>query len=281
MSAIEERIDADLALGRHQELIGELEALIRATPAPRAASRPAHARPVPLGPSGRGSRCLPGRPPNAATRSSGSSRASPSSDSSGRSSSTTPTLDARRGARPPRPSRRPPCCGRAGGCFILVAALVAVATAATLVGARIRARRCEHVDHGAAGNSVAVFDSSSTSSSRTSRSARHRPAWSWARAPTGSPMPTTTASRGSTLSTQGRGRHDRRGQRPERHHDRRGRGLGDQQPGRHGLADRSRRRTPRCRRATSATSRLGIAFAARLDLGRERSRRDDHQNRRG
>ena len=54
LAALEQRIDADLALGRHAELVGELEALVAALPAAGAAARPADARPVPLGPPGRG-----------------------------------------------------------------------------------------------------------------------------------------------------------------------------------------------------------------------------------
>ena len=49
VSAIEERIDADLAAGRYQGLIGELETLIRAHPSASGFGA-THARPVPLGP---------------------------------------------------------------------------------------------------------------------------------------------------------------------------------------------------------------------------------------
>ena len=45
--AIEARAEADLALGRHGELVGELEALCRAAPAARAPVGAAHPRPVP------------------------------------------------------------------------------------------------------------------------------------------------------------------------------------------------------------------------------------------
>ena len=40
--AIEQRVDADLALGRHAQVVGELEALVARAPAARANTRPAH-----------------------------------------------------------------------------------------------------------------------------------------------------------------------------------------------------------------------------------------------
>ena len=49
LHAAELAIDADLAAGRHGEVIGELDALIADAPAARAASRAAHARAVSLG----------------------------------------------------------------------------------------------------------------------------------------------------------------------------------------------------------------------------------------
>ena len=58
-------IDADLAAGRHRELVGEIEALRGREPAARAAARAAHARAVPLRPPGRGARGLPARPADA------------------------------------------------------------------------------------------------------------------------------------------------------------------------------------------------------------------------
>ena len=63
LAAVEERIEADLALGRHADLVGELEALDRREPVPGAAARPAHARALPLGPTGRGARGLSERTP--------------------------------------------------------------------------------------------------------------------------------------------------------------------------------------------------------------------------
>ena len=68
LAALEERIEADLALGRHAELVGELEALDGRASLPRAAAPAADARPVPLRPSGRCARRLPGRAANARRR---------------------------------------------------------------------------------------------------------------------------------------------------------------------------------------------------------------------
>ena len=60
--AIEQRVDADLALGRHAQVVGELEALVREHPTARAHTRPAHARALPLREAGRGAGDLPRRP---------------------------------------------------------------------------------------------------------------------------------------------------------------------------------------------------------------------------
>ena len=57
--ALEERIDADLELGRHDQLVGELEALVARAPAARAPARAADARALPVRPPGRGARGLP------------------------------------------------------------------------------------------------------------------------------------------------------------------------------------------------------------------------------
>ena len=53
LAAVEERIEADLRLGRHVELVPELEGLVVEQPAARAGPRAAHARAVPVGPPGR------------------------------------------------------------------------------------------------------------------------------------------------------------------------------------------------------------------------------------
>ena len=59
LAALEDRIEADLALGRHAELVPELEAEVGAPPAARAPPRPAHDRALPRGPPGRGARGVP------------------------------------------------------------------------------------------------------------------------------------------------------------------------------------------------------------------------------
>ena len=59
LGAIEKRIDADLALGRHGELVVELEELVARAPAARAPTGTADARPLPVWPAGRRARCLP------------------------------------------------------------------------------------------------------------------------------------------------------------------------------------------------------------------------------
>jgi len=50
--AVEMRIDADLALGRHAALVAELDALAAEHPLREAPARPADARPLPVGPPG-------------------------------------------------------------------------------------------------------------------------------------------------------------------------------------------------------------------------------------
>ena len=85
LAALERRIDADLALGRHAALVGELEALVARAPAARAPPRPADARALPLGPPGRGARGLPARRGARSSTSSASSRARRCRSSSGRS----------------------------------------------------------------------------------------------------------------------------------------------------------------------------------------------------
>ena len=132
---------------------------------------------------------------------------------------------------------------------------------------------------GAAGNSVAVFDSNSNKlvadiavGATPTRMVVGEDAY-WV----------TNADDHSVLEDrpfdEGRGRHDRRGQQPERHYNRCGRGLGDQQPGWNRLANRSRhqrRGADERRRQLPGRNRL----RGRLDLGSERRRRDDNENRR-
>ena len=73
LAALECRIDADLRLGRHAALVGELEALVAAPSDARALRRAAHARAVSLRPPDRRARRLPAHARDACSRSSGSS----------------------------------------------------------------------------------------------------------------------------------------------------------------------------------------------------------------
>ena len=65
LQALEARIDADLHLGRHAEVIAELRQLTAAAAAARAAARAADDRAVPGRAAGRGAGRLPGRPQRA------------------------------------------------------------------------------------------------------------------------------------------------------------------------------------------------------------------------
>src|SRR5260370_11300120 len=59
MQALEWRMDAGLAQGRHAELVGELTQLARDHPPTRTVPRPAHARAVPVPAAGRSAGRLP------------------------------------------------------------------------------------------------------------------------------------------------------------------------------------------------------------------------------
>ena len=65
LRAIELTIDAELAAGRHGEVIGTPRGAARRASAPRALSRPANARPLPRRAPVRGARGLPRGPPDA------------------------------------------------------------------------------------------------------------------------------------------------------------------------------------------------------------------------
>ena len=99
---LEERIEADLALGRHAGLISELEALVAGAAAPRAAARPAHAGALPLR-GGRRTRSPPtATPARPSSTSSGSSPAPSSRPSRPRSCGRTS-----RSSRPTPPLAKP------------------------------------------------------------------------------------------------------------------------------------------------------------------------------
>ena len=61
LGGVERRIDLELALGHHDDLVPELEALVRALSAPRAAARPSDGRALSMRPPGRGARRVPRR----------------------------------------------------------------------------------------------------------------------------------------------------------------------------------------------------------------------------
>ena len=67
LAALEARIAADLAAGRHTEVVPELDTLVKAQPSPRALSGPAHACALPIRPSGRCA-CRVSRRPDGAGR---------------------------------------------------------------------------------------------------------------------------------------------------------------------------------------------------------------------
>ena len=92
---VEDRIDADLALGRHADLVGELESLVVVEPAARAPARAADGRAVPLRAPGRRAGRLPRLPRHARRPSSGWSRRRGCASSSGGSCARTSTLDGR------------------------------------------------------------------------------------------------------------------------------------------------------------------------------------------
>ena len=100
--ALEERIEADLALGRHAELVSELEALVAGAAAARAAARAADARALPLGPAGGRARRLPHVRARRSSRSSASTPAPSSASSRPRSSARTSRCCSRRRRSPGR-----------------------------------------------------------------------------------------------------------------------------------------------------------------------------------
>ena len=98
LSVLIERMDADLALGRHGDLIGELETLVAQHPTAGAPAWAADARSLPFRPPGGGAAGLPGRTADARRGARRSNRARACSAWSSRSSLTTRTSSR------PRPS---------------------------------------------------------------------------------------------------------------------------------------------------------------------------------
>ena len=100
--AVEALVDAELRVGRHQEVVGQLEAMLGRAPAAGAVRPPADARALPVGPAGGGAaggagvpHRAPRRPrPRAVGRRSASSR-----PRSSRSATSSRRVDARRRAR--------------------------------------------------------------------------------------------------------------------------------------------------------------------------------------
>ena len=103
--ALEERIEAELALGRHAALVGELEALVADAPAPRAAARPADARALSLRPPGERRSRSTAPPGSRSPTSSASTRRRSCRSWSAGSCARIPTSRhrPRRRRRPPRP----------------------------------------------------------------------------------------------------------------------------------------------------------------------------------
>ena len=99
LSALQDRIDADLALGRARRARRRARAPGRRAPAVGAPARPADARALPLGQAGGGTGRLPGGAGDAGGDSSGSSRGRRCAASSGRSSIRIRTLDVASAAR--------------------------------------------------------------------------------------------------------------------------------------------------------------------------------------
>ena len=114
LSCLEQRIERDLADGRHAELVGELDALVHAHPLREHLRCAADAGPVPRGPAGRGARGVPGRARRARRRA--RDRAGPRSTGAAPADphpgSCTRPARRRSGPRAPEPAAAP---GRAGG----------------------------------------------------------------------------------------------------------------------------------------------------------------------
>ena len=107
LDAIEDRIEAELAVGRAADLVGELESADRRKSSPRALARAADARALPRRPPGRRARGLQPRRAGRSTKSSASRRAHRCNACRRRSSARS-----RRSRSRSRPERRPSCMRR-------------------------------------------------------------------------------------------------------------------------------------------------------------------------
>ncbi len=134
VAALEDRIEADLELGRHAAVASELEPLIAAASAARAPAAPADARALPLRAPSRGPRGLPQGPADA--RRGGGGRARPRAarpargDPAPRSGArkapaTAPEAPALQGPEPPETARRAP--RRVPAALVIAAIAAAVA----------------------------------------------------------------------------------------------------------------------------------------------------------
>ena len=137
-SALEQRIDADLELGRHAELVSELEALVREDPLRERRRGAADARALPVGPAGRRARRVSQRQEAARRRARPRARR-------GAAAARESNPRARSGARRARssaggPSHRPARARRPGR-LPWPSLSGAILLAGALAGARARAHR--------------------------------------------------------------------------------------------------------------------------------------------
>ena len=267
-------IDADLAAGRHDEVIGELETLVAAHPLRERLHAQRMLALYRCRPPGRGAGGLPRRAPRAGRADRG--RAGRRAASPARSD---PAPRTRRSTSPRRRRRNLPrvrrrgvsrACSRSPRCCCSRASLAfgvsRVLEPDSLPGIREDARRADRPRR-AAGSRT----------STASGTARRRSPPAPARC--GSPTGWTAPSRGSTAAT--RDRDDRRRRRADRPRVRRRLAVGRGRPGPQGRADRprstnkvvqpDRRRQRRATPSPSAPARVWVASAvdatvARIDL---------------
>ena len=206
LDAVEERIEAELALGRHVRGDRRAGGAGRPPPVPRASTRPADARALPRGPAGRGARGLPRRARRARGRARHRARPAParaaqrdpgagSRRSTARSARPAAAGGAGRGATPTAPA--PATCGplilgrRAARSPRRSLVVVLLAATATTTGPRSRSDS----------HAVVAIDPATNEVTDAALGRRRGPARSpssRSRARSGSPTWTTARSRGST-----------------------------------------------------------------------------------